>query len=126
MITSNEYVGLKMANSDDELVSLGLVALDLTSGCHQGDVECIHPQSPGEIRFKVTEDAHSEGYCVVLNAEKDKLARRFEVAVVGDSIVHLGGIVTAVRIEAVPNTTHLSMTATVQLKAGPTHEFTCA
>jgi hypothetical protein len=124
MITANAYDGLKMSNSDGDLVDLGLVDLDLETHCDSSD--CTAERPYGNIRFKVVELTHSTAYCALLNAEKDKLARRFQVDIPGESYLHLGGIVTAVRISNVPNTEHLVMNATVTLTAGPMHDFTCS
>lgn len=122
MITSNSKMKMKMSNDDDVLVNLGLVRIDMEPICDG----CSTARPYGEIEFNTIALAQSEAYCTILKAEKDKGARRFEVAVVGDSIVHLGGYVTAVRINATVMPDHLVMNVTVQLTAGPSHEFTCA
>jgi hypothetical protein len=123
MITSNSNMKMKMTNDEDILVDLGMADVELVPVCL--DDSCDPARPYGQISFSTVVLAHSEAYCVIMKAEKDALARRFEAAIVGDSIVKLGGYVTAVRIDDIANTDHLAINVNVQLTTGPSHQFTC-
>jgi hypothetical protein len=115
---------MAMSNYEDILVDLGEADVEMEPSCDPGSCDPAHPY--GQVSFAVVEAAQSEAYCTILKAEVDKAARRFEIALVGDSKVKLGGYVAAVRIDDIVNTEHLQMNVTVQLTAGPSHEFTCS
>jgi hypothetical protein len=127
MLTTNSNVALSVAKTQEDnspMIDLGMCDVELEPVCSGENCSAARPY--GSIQFSTIVLTGSEAYCILMNAEKDALARRWEVTLPSSSYIQLAGYVSAIRMEAVVNTDHLVLNVNVDLTAGPSHEFTCS